>query len=81
MTKRLMEILTGAVGESYVRCYVWADDARDAERLFRDRHGEERIHSMRILMTADSPGFCTKLDDGGWPEDEEAHHGPISVGA
>lgn len=63
----LYEARTGMTGESYVRCYVWAESEFAARLLVLARHGEGcRVREIELLFGADSGPFCTALSDNGW---------------
>ena len=74
--KRLYEATNGYLGESYVRCYAWADSpdeaAQLAEEAFRaDAQGQPSpTYYTRIRLTqlfaADAPSFVTVPSDEGW---------------
>jgi endonuclease YncB( thermonuclease family) len=44
------------------RCYVWAEDASEAEILFYEIHREKTLASLTPLFTSDSLPFCTGFD-------------------
>lgn len=77
--KSLFEIETGYIGESYERCHIWADSAEQAARIFDRVYGDDgtrvatlnpslprKIHSLKLLFSADSPEFITVLSDSGF---------------
>lgn len=75
--KALYEATNDYMGESYTRCYVWADSEDDAVRLAREafeadrkdmRYPDEYVSNVRVgrLFLADSPSFVTKVSDNGW---------------
>jgi len=65
----LYEIKTGYVGESYERCYVWADSEERAKQLFKETSLAD-IRSFKILLTSDQQEFVTILSDSGWEVQE-----------
>lgn len=65
--KTLYEITTGNVGESYVRCYVWADSTGEATMLFKTKHPGENQRTCTAIFTERDASFCTALTDHGWP--------------
>ena len=64
--KRLFEINTNSLGESYVRAYVWAENEDLAVLMFRRKHPELQFVSLRALFAADSPTFITNASDSGF---------------
>jgi hypothetical protein len=67
---KLYEIMTGEIGESYVRAYAWAECAEHALDLFMKRnpgYSAERLQVFR-LFSQDDPPFCTKKTDGRFTE-------------
>ena len=65
---RLFEILTGWMGESFVRAYAWAPNEDTARRLFdeRNQNPKYKIKEIRLLLDSATPAFCTKASDSGW---------------
>lgn len=72
----LYEVTNGWTGESYVRCYVWAEDEAAALELagqsFR-QHRQAKEHpsvyedlQIEKLFSADDPPFATAVSDSGW---------------
>jgi hypothetical protein len=73
--KSLYEFLNGHIGESYVRCYVWADSEEEARTLALQSFWSEKgtggsIVRMRKLFDADAPSFATQQSDTGFNDDE-----------
>lgn len=66
----LYQILDGRIGESYVRCYVWAHTESDARSLFAIRHPHSTLSRCVALFSSDAVPFCTDLSDHGWPDDK-----------
>lgn len=65
---KLFEFLTGWIGESYERLYVWAHDESEARRLAEPNlKGHEVITVLLLLKNTDEP-FATLLSDSGWRE-------------
>lgn len=73
--KSLYAVCNGRTGESYVRCYVWADSPERALALANEQHlqkykkslpeGAKAVH----LLDAASEEFATKFTDHGWPDE------------
>lgn len=63
---KLFEITNGMIGESYVRCYVWAKSCSDALEAAKLEMGSERKLQCLLLFEDTAPGFCTKKSDSGW---------------
>ena len=72
-TNTLYEITTGWTGESYERCYAWASDEAEAERLYLDKAVSCHRPIFRItkLFSAEDKSFVTNLSDCGWETDAE----------
>jgi hypothetical protein len=66
----LYEVTTGAVGESYVRAYVWAEDDQQARRLFIEKNpdmdGRARLTWNLLIDASRDKPFSTRLSDEGW---------------
>jgi hypothetical protein len=67
----LYEVVTGMVGESYERAYVWADNERQARLLFAKANPESRIGEVFVLLSDTDHPFATKISDCGWPYHED----------
>jgi hypothetical protein len=63
---KLFEITNGAVGNSYVRCYVWTENEQTARDLFAQYNPHERIEEINLLFDSEEGEFITRLDDNGW---------------
>jgi hypothetical protein len=59
----LWECTNGFIGESYVRCYVWAPDEQTALSMLP---GPKEILKARKLFSADAAPFRTQWSDEGW---------------
>lgn len=64
----LFEVTTGKVGESYVRCYVWARDNVQVHELFKAKHPNESINGVKPLFGSDALAFVTQLSDCGFAD-------------
>jgi hypothetical protein len=75
---QLFEATNGLTGESYVRRYVWAEDARQAELLVRPLGPEWDSPQLRIraLFRSDAEAFVTEESDSGF---ERPHAAPMAV--
>lgn len=63
----LYEITTGRCGESYERCYVWAEDEESARMIFAVVHGRDhRCDGVNLLFRSESSAFCTGISDNGF---------------
>lgn len=63
----LYEITTGRCGESYERCYVWAEDEEEARIVFVLVHGRDhRCVKVELLFSSSMPAFCTGISDNGF---------------
>jgi len=64
---KLFEVTNGAVGCSYVRVYVWANDRAEGMALAERAFGQGAL-SISLLFdpAADARPFVTKPDDEGW---------------
>lgn len=62
----LFEIKNGYIGESDVRCYVWAPDQETAEKIYREQYPDHAVHEIRALFHSGTATFITKLSDNGW---------------
>jgi len=72
----LYEVTNGWMGESYIRCYVWAENeilARElAIQAFQKRSEYAsnplfaEISSIFRLFSASDPSFVTKVSDSGF---------------
>ena len=69
--KRLFEIVTDHIGESYVRSYAWADNATDAERLFRESFPGVEVMRVNPLFWQHAGSFVTNPSDNGWETSRE----------
>ena len=65
----LFEMITGRVGESYERSYVWARSESRALQAFRERFPlrPEPRECVLILSSGDNE-FVTEFDDSGFGE-------------
>lgn len=68
--KRLFEITNGAIGESYVRVYAWADSEDRALELAHEQFllaGKSfvNLHAVRLFAEG-MDEFCTAPSDCGW---------------
>lgn len=68
-TNCLYEIVTGAMGESYVRAYVWCDSEEKAIEMFKAKHPSSIIASVRFLLASWGMPFVTDLSDSGFKID------------
>lgn len=81
---RLYEITTGRTGESYERCYAWAEDVKHALKLFDDNHKtpDGGCPAARCLIDeteSDTP-FITDLSDSGFgPKIEDGDRLPTLI--
>lgn len=66
MTMTLFEITTGKIGESYVRCYIFAKDQASAEEIFKDAYPAETLEKCRFLFNARDQAFYTSLSSDGF---------------
>jgi len=74
--RELYVITTGYTGESYERCYVWADNEESARKLFDEQFGvggkglgsmaARRVAAVERLFSMDDSEFITKLSDSGF---------------
>lgn len=67
----LYEITNGLTGESYIRCYVWAESREHAFQLAGDRHKQLDHYSKwrcQKLFDANAEPFATEWSDSGFPE-------------
>jgi hypothetical protein len=70
----LYEVLNGHIGESYVRCYVWAETPERALELANEQHRKKYKTDLsemciaRPLFSSNSAEFATEFNDAGWPE-------------
>ena len=69
--KRLFEIVTDHIGESYVRSYAWADSPEDAERLFRESFPALEVMRVEPLFWQHAGTFVTNPSDSGWQVSKE----------
>lgn len=69
--KRLFEIVTDHIGESYVRSYAWADSPEDAERLFRESFPALEVMRVNPLFWQHAGTFVTNPSDTGWETSQE----------
>lgn len=66
----LWEITNGHIGESYVRCYAWAEDELLAvEMCVKKNGGQSSDYEAVRLFGQNDDAFCTTLNDGGWDRD------------
>lgn len=63
---KLYEIETRKVGESYVRCYVWAPSIDDAHVMFREKYPHEAIVFTQVIFRSSDDPFITELSDSGF---------------
>lgn len=63
---KLYEVISGGIGNSYVRAYVWAEDEPKALELYRRRNPKRTIEEVKELFDQSSPPFSTLADDDGW---------------
>jgi hypothetical protein len=77
--KTLYEITTGYLGESYERCYVWANSVDGAMLMFRQAYGPggtkvgtlnpktpREVQTIIRLFSEDDEDFITKITDDGF---------------
>ncbi len=65
----LYEALTGWMGESHERCYIWAWDEEAARKLFAATYPHRELRELKILLgSQDDQPMITKLSDCGWEE-------------
>lgn len=64
--KKMYEICDGKVGCSYCRSYVWADNDREAEAVYKKRNPLSKVYSIRVLFYASEASFATEIDDEGF---------------
>lgn len=64
---KLYEIYTGETGESYERCYAWAEDQFAAVILFKVKYPHKNLREIVECFSGDSLEFITELSDSGWP--------------
>ena len=62
----LFEITTGYMGESFERCYVWAESKERAIEMFRAKFPNREPKLCDRLLSFDDAEFITKLDDSGF---------------
>jgi hypothetical protein len=63
----LFEIQTGWIGESYERCYVWAESTDQARHVFNLSYGPAReAKKIDCLFHKDDPPFITRLSGSGF---------------
>lgn len=65
----LYEAVNGAVGESYVRSYVWAESVSQARTLATQAYAGYAPPlqlSLRLLFTDKGSPFATHPSDHGW---------------
>ncbi len=70
--KSLFEIITGHIGESYVRSYAWAHCEEDAREMFakiRNQDGKYTVVKVRKLFDDDGDEFITNASDDGFDAD------------
>jgi hypothetical protein len=71
----LYEVLNGYIGESYVRCYVWAETPDRALELANEQHRKKYKVDLpercivNSLFSSESAEFATEFDDAGWSND------------
>lgn len=63
----LFEILTGYTGESYERCYAWAETRERAIEMFREKHPNREAKIVQTILESKEGEFITCLDDSGIP--------------
>jgi hypothetical protein len=75
----LFMLVTGGIGESYERCYVWAEDREQALQLaypiclakYPAMTAEQlRACEMEVLFHDDARPFCTPFSDSGFARAE-----------
>lgn len=73
--KSLFEATNGYTGQSYMRCYVWADSEEIALEMATSEfklgvaaYGDDVFRNVRItkLFSSDSDSFVTKPSDDGF---------------
>lgn len=75
--KTLYEATNGWMGESYVRCYVWAESKERAFVLADEAFARENPNykpgniSMRPMLNADSEEFASTPSDSGFEIDSQ----------
>lgn len=78
--KALFEATNGYTGNSYVRCYVWADSEEEAMVLARAafsqpealrNDGGPKGVTIERLFQEDTPSFATVVSDDGWDAGDE----------
>lgn len=75
----LYAYITGAIGEAYERCYVWAGDRQEADRLVLEEArktysaltlADVEQWQVERLFGAEAAPFCSRLSDSGFDRDE-----------
>lgn len=77
--KALYEVTNGWMGESYLRCYAWADSEEEALDLAQARFAQRaeskgspefsargKLSCMRLFAAEGSDSFATLVSDSGW---------------
>lgn len=65
----LFVILTGRMGESYERCYVWSESKDVAYDMFKERYGGNvSAIDIRMLFSSEALPFVTGLSDSGFDD-------------
>lgn len=67
---QLYEATNGHIGESYVRCYVWAESEQEARDMIVRSRGTQWLH-VRKLFDANDAAFITRATDHGWPDSRD----------
>lgn len=68
----LFVITNGMYGESYVRCYAWAESEDHARQMYEAKHPGERIGDCDELFRFDDAAFITEMSDCGFEFSEPA---------
>lgn len=69
----LFEATTGSIGESYIRCYVWAASLDEATQLAKTKclYDSDFKHlQLKELFKDTTESFCTEMSDSGWESEE-----------
>ena len=66
----LYEIVTTALGESYVRSYAWCRSEAEAREMFAALASGYEIHSVHEHFSVHSRPFITKPSDSGFDEEQ-----------
>lgn len=67
----LYEITNGYWGESYRRCYAWAESEATALQKFAVENPDYRRDGLQVnlLFSEGVDAFCTRMSDSGWDAD------------